>query len=400
MRLLYPQLWSRPDRKADREQSIATAAALARRGVEVTLLLPRGRGDPVLSWEELRAYFAVEGEVRIVQRPSRWGGEKLLSTLMWLGQIFRDPQLRGSDLLYSRIPAMLGIGARSPLPFATDLYRPWPDDLPPIRPLVRRTGRDPHCLGLILHSSYAADAYRRAGVPEERILVAHNGASPHLTGADPARSEARARLGLPRDRPIALYAGRINETKGLDSILALASLRPEVLFLLVGSEGEGAIEAAASANANVRIVPWQAPPALPAWLAAADILLIPPSRAPLDRFRTCVLPLKLFSYLAAGRPILAPRAPDTAELLSDCENALLVPPGEPAAAAAALDRILNEPGLAARLSAGALAQARELTWDRRAEKIESFLEARLSRRRSPRRAGPPSSYGGRSRPAG
>ena len=31
---------------------------------------------------------------------------------------------------------MLGMGARSPLPFAVDHYRPWPDDLPAIRPLV------------------------------------------------------------------------------------------------------------------------------------------------------------------------------------------------------------------------------------------------------------------------
>ena len=63
-----------------------------------------------------------------------------------------------------------------------------------------------------------------------------------------------------------------------------------------------------------------------------------------------MLPLKLFAYLAAGRPILAPDAPDTAELLRDGDNALLVPPGRPELAAAALDRILGEPGLAERLS--------------------------------------------------
>ena len=123
----------------------------------------------------------------------------------------------------------------------------------------------------------------------------------------------------------------------------------------------------------------ETPDALPAWLHAADLLLIPPSRAPLERYRNCVLPLKLFSYLAAGRPILAPFAPDTAELLADGENALLVPPGESEAAAAALDRILGDAALAARLGAAARAAARELTWDRRAERIEAFLEARLSR---------------------
>jgi len=378
MRLIYPLVWARLNRNADREQSVSTAAALARRGIETVLLMPRGRGDPALDADALRAYFGVEGDFRLVQRPSRWAGETLPKTLMWLRQVFRDPALTGADLLYSRIPAMLGVGRRAPLPFAIEQYRPWPDDWPAIRPLVRRTARDVCCLGLVLHSDYAAGAYRRAGVAEEKILVAHNGANPRLLGERLGKDEARATLGLPQDRAIAVYAGRINAEKGLDQILALAALRPEILFLLVGSEGKDAIEAEAAALANVRIVPWQGPAELPAWLHAADLLLIPPSRAPLERFRNCVLPLKLFSYLAAGRPILAPAAPDTAELLVDGENALLVPPGEPEAAAQALDRILGDTALADRLGAGARALARELTWDRRAEKIHAFLEERLA----------------------
>ena len=375
MRLIYPLMWARPNRKADREQSVNTAAALARRGVDVTLLMPRGQGDPALGADDLRAYFDVEGDFALVQRPSRWVGEALPKTLMWLRQVFRDPLLPKADLLYSRIPAMLGMGQRAPLAFATDHYRPWPDDLPLIRPLVRRTARHPSCLGLILHSDYAAGAYRRAGVPEDKILVAHNGANARLAGAPGDKKEAREILGLPATRKIAVYAGRVNAEQGLDQIVALAGLRPEILFLLVGSEGEGAI----APMANLHIVPWQGPAELPAWLHAADVLLIPASRAPLDRFRNCVLPLKLFSYLAAGRPILAPAAPDTAELLSDGGNALLVPPGDPEAAAAALDRMLCDPALAGRLAAGALDRARDLTWDKRAERIAAFLEARLSR---------------------
>lgn len=378
MRLVYPLMWSRPDRKACREQSVNTAAALARRGAEVTLLMPRGPGDPALTPADLRAFFGVEGDFRLVQRPSRWAGEALVRTLMWLRQVYRDPALAGADLLYSRIPAMLALGARAPLPFAVDHYRPWPDDLPAIRPLVRRTGRSPLCLGFILHSAFAASSYVRAGVDPAKILVAHNGAEPRRMGPPGDKMAARGALGLPAGRFIAAYAGRINAQKGLDQLLALADLRPDALFLLIGSEGEGAIEAAAAARLNVRVLPWHAPADLPAWLHAADVLLIPPSRAPLEQFRNCVLPLKLFSYLAAGRPILAPVAPDTAELLGDGDTALLVPPGDPEAAAAALDR-LRDPQLAARLGANAYARSAGLTWDARAEKIHLFLESALAR---------------------
>ena len=62
-------------------QSLATAAALARRGHEVTLLLPQGPADPALTAADLRAWFGVEGDFRVVQRPSRWAGERLHRTL-------------------------------------------------------------------------------------------------------------------------------------------------------------------------------------------------------------------------------------------------------------------------------------------------------------------------------
>jgi glycosyltransferase involved in cell wall biosynthesis len=378
MRIVYPMLWARPGRKACQAQSLATVAALARRGHEVSVLLPQGASDPVLTPADLRTWFAVDGDFHVRQLLSRWAGERVDRTLLWLRQVFADAQVLDADLLYSRIPAMLAMGGLSPVPFATDHYRPWPDVYPAIRPLVRRTSRARDCLGLVLHSEYAARSYLRAGVPEDRLLVAHNGFDPPSSAA--AKPGARAQLGLALERPIAVYAGRINATKGLDTVLTLADQRPEVLFMLVGSEGEGEIEKAAARHPNVTIAPWAEPAALPAWLAAADVLLIPPSRAPLERSGTCVLPIKLYAYLAAGRPILAPTAPDTAELLEHGGNAWLVPPDDPGAAAEGLDRLLGDDALADRLSANALRLSESLTWERRAEKVEGFLRKRLAQR--------------------
>jgi glycosyltransferase involved in cell wall biosynthesis len=369
LRIFYLLSWSRPGRLASHAQSIQTAAALARFGHRVTLLIPRGAGDPALTAADLRDTFRVEGDFALVQRPSRWVSENFAASGLWLRRAFRDPELSACDVLLSRMPTMLALGAGSPVPFAFDHYRRWPDDLPFIRPLVRRTAASDKCLGFILHSALAAASYRRAGVPEGKLLVAYN-------GADAGR--AAGPVELPRDRPIALYAGRLNREKGLDQILALARLRPEVLFVLVGSEGEGPIERAAHALANVKIVPWQESVSL--WLAAADVLLIPPSRAPLERHRNSVLPIKLFTYLAAGRPILAPEAPDTAELLTHEGNSILVPPDDPEAAAAGLDRILGDAALAARLGAEARRLAGGLGWDERAARISQFLAERLADR--------------------
>jgi glycosyltransferase involved in cell wall biosynthesis len=275
------------------------------------------------------------------------------------------------------------MGGRSPVPFAFEHYRPWPDRLPWLRPLFRRAARAEHNLGYILHSEFAAGSFRRLGVAPDKILVAHNGFDPGRMRPPLDRAAARAALGLPPDRTIAVYAGRVSPRKGLDRLLEAAALRPEILFLLVGSEGEGPIEAAARGRENVRILPWQLPETLPPFLFAADILVIPPSRAPLERFGDCVLPLKTFAYLAAGRPILAPRSPDTAELLRDDETALLVTPDDAEAAAEGLARLAADPALRARLGANAARLADGLSWNARAVRIAAFLEERLDAVRRP-----------------
>ena len=67
--------------------------------------------------------------------------------------------------------------------------------------------------------------------------------------------------------------------------------------------------------------------------------------------RDITSPLKLFEYMAAGRPIVASDLPSIREVLRDGVNALLVPPGDPVAMAAAIARLLGDRALAARLAA-------------------------------------------------
>jgi glycosyltransferase involved in cell wall biosynthesis len=381
MRLIYPVLWSRLGRQADQEQSVSTAAAFARAGADVTLVMPRGPRDPALDADALRSWYRVEGEFDLVQRRTPFRGERFPMSALWYMDVAGTRLVKQADILYSRMPAAFGGGGTSPIPFAVEHYQPWPDRLPVLRPMIRRTARRPHCLGFILHSAYAARSYRRIGVPEEKLLVAHNGVDLSRALPRPTPPEARAALGLGEGRPVALYAGRLSVRKGLDQLLAMARLRPEIRFVLVGSEGEGEVERAAAGLFNVDIRAWAEPDALPLWLQAADILLIPPSSAPLRRFGDCVLPLKTFAYLAAGRPILAPVSPDTAELLRDGETARLVPADDPEAAADALAALVADEGLRRRLGEGAAALAETLTWDKRAARILGFLEAGLDRSR-------------------
>src|SRR5207253_1617909 len=90
-------------------------------------------------------------------------------------------------------------------------------------------------------------------------------------------------------------------------------------------------------------------------------------------------PLKLFEYLAAGRPIVASDLAALREVLRDGENACLVEPGNAATLAAGLSRVLHDRVFAERIARCAFADAEQFSWARRAERLEAVLEMAIGR---------------------
>ncbi len=113
------------------------------------------------------------------------------------------------------------------------------------------------------------------------------------------------------------------------------------------------------------------PRSVPELLARADILALPNPASAISTLYTS--PLKLFEYLAAGRPIVASDLPSMREVLRNDVNGLLVTPGDPDALASALRRLIGDPALRERLARTASDSAAEYTWDRRAERLEALF---------------------------
>jgi glycosyltransferase involved in cell wall biosynthesis len=108
------------------------------------------------------------------------------------------------------------------------------------------------------------------------------------------------------------------------------------------------------------------------YLAAFDACAMPFPWTP--HFAYSASPLKLFEYMAAGRPIVASSLPAIAEVLRDGENALLVPPGDVSKLAMAVARLRDDRPFGDRLAAVAKREAAAFAYESRAARILDELK--------------------------
>jgi glycosyltransferase involved in cell wall biosynthesis len=219
------------------------------------------------------------------------------------------------------------------------------------------------------------------GVARERLLVTPNGVDLERY-LHPEPRAARAELGLPADPggPVLGFVGYVRDWHRLD--LVIEALRAPPLsgarLVLVGQgPAIGAlVEQARRAGVEARLHLAGACPhdRVPALLPAFDVALVP-------AINPYASPLKLFEYMAAGLAVVAPDQPNLREVLADGDNALLFPPGDGPALAAALGRLAAAPDLRARLGRAARAsvEQRDLTWRANARRVVAAVDS-LGRR--------------------
>ncbi|MEP6908864.1 MAG: glycosyltransferase [Actinomycetota bacterium] len=183
-----------------------------------------------------------------------------------------------------------------------------------------------------------ADFFAELGeIPRSRVRVCLVGAEDRLFHA-----------GWRPDEPFRfLFVGKLIPLHGLETILEAARLVPELPIRLIGS---GQLERMLDDRPeNVEWVQWIDYEELPAeyWGAGCALGIFGTS----DKAQR-VIPNKAFQALACGTPLITADTTGARELLTDGENAILIPPGDPAALAEAMRRVAGDPELARQLSEG------------------------------------------------
>lgn len=216
--------------------------------------------------------------------------------------------------------------------------------------------------------------------PQGVVQIAPNGTELERYADLPEPEEARRQLGLPQMLTV-VYSGSFYAGRGLDLLLQLARDFPSVMFLWIGGRPQDiAVWTKRLADMgldNVLLTGFVENSRLPLFQAAGDVLLMPYERAIAgssggNSAEICS-PMKMFDYLACGRPILASDLPVLHEVLSE-QNAVFCPPQDTTAWIKALGLLLTDENRRRRLGERAKAEAARYTWRGRAERaLAGFL---------------------------
>ena len=193
------------------------------------------------------------------------------------------------------------------------------------------------------------------GIPPERVRVVPN-ATPPLPELPPHVAPAS---------PTLAFAGRLTPAKSLEVAFEAVAAAASAPILLVVGDGELRAELEQSAGPQVRFLGAQPRAQVLETLAAADAALLSSSW---ENF-----PHVLVEALAVGTPVIATRVGGVPEIVEDGVNGLLVPAGDAAALAAAIDRFFRDDELRGRLRANAAPSAERFAPERVLDELESVL---------------------------
>jgi glycosyltransferase involved in cell wall biosynthesis len=397
MRLLYFADTRFPLERANGIQTFETCHALARRGHAVHLVVRR---DPRAPERDAFAFYGAPRHDLFEITGLSLPGSTWVRRAAYVATALELTSRRDADVVFTR-----DLGVASALLRLPRVLRP---------PLVYESHGHAAIVGAHL-GEWLTTATRASSLKQRRLLRRERfvwsaadgcititralgdelarrfGARSHLAVVpDGARVDPSASPPpLPPPGPfVAGYAGHLYPWKGVDVLVRALAEADGVEGLIVGGHPDEpdiarvrALADTLGIGARVRFTGLLPPAAVPALLAAAHVLVLPNTASAISSAYTS--PLKLFEYLAAGRAIVASDLPAFREVLADGEHALLVPPGDPSALAAALSRLRVDPGLAGRLARNAFSLAPDYSWDARARRIEAVVAGLPPRRRPP-----------------
>lgn len=385
MRIIYPVPEIFPDPRARFIQIIHTCNALAKRGIEVTLMVGIKGAYPK---ERILEFYGIpeQPNLRVIGMPIirreqkkyfRFSSHGVFYFSLLLHLLFKRSYRNREAILFLRHIKLasfimrLGKFLRNPIVFEAHEFFHLAvrrgKKRERIRELESKVYRSAD--GIISISRTIKEHLVNLGVAPEKIHVVHNGVEAGWFDIERKSSGS-----------FICYTGSLYSWKGVDTLIEAMKYLPDEKLIIVGggkrmgelkhlAETEGITERVSFVGAIPRTE-------IPEYLSQSKVSVLPNTPSVPSQFSS---PLKLFEYMASGIPIVASALPVFQEILTDERNAIFFEPGNPHSLAAAIKKLVDSPGLAARIGYTAKEDAKNYTYDKRAEKIIELIEELLKR---------------------
>jgi glycosyltransferase involved in cell wall biosynthesis len=357
-----------PSTTANSLQALKVCDALVEVGNEVKLYAPAETSGA--SWPNLAQKYGLHHEFALEWFPS-WPA---LRRLDFVAHARLAARRYGAELIYTWLPQAAALEARLRGPVILEMHADVAGRLGAwwLRQFWRsQTSR---LLVTTLALRHALERSTGMRFPDHAVQVAPNSVDLQRYADLPPAPQARAQLRLPARFTIGLtghfYAGR-----GVDLLQRLARVLPELHFLLVGGTANAVTllrqRLEESPLPNLTLTGYVDNARLPLFQAASDILVMPYSGSVAassgQEIAEIINPMKMFEYMAAGRPIVTSDLPVIREVLDET-RAEFCPSDDTEAWKSAILALKSDPARRAALAASARREVRKYTWRRRAKR--------------------------------
>lgn len=201
--------------------------------------------------------------------------------------------------------------------------------------------------------------------------VIYNGVDLSRFRPGASRQAVRTELGIPNNAFLCLCVGQSVPWKNLDRFASLSGRGYERLLITYPPPGGGGLPPI-EPRPGLHVMGYRAD--MPDVYAAADLLVHPAIGEAFGR--------TVVEAMACGLPVVAYRSGGPAEIIENLVSGLLVEPSDPQALEVAVDRIVSDVTLRARLAAGALARAQAFPAEQYVLQVQALYEALLTGRLS------------------
>ena len=365
MKLIYLSTARIPDDWAHVIQILKTCEAFADTGAEVELVVPhraRTSGEDPFTYAGVKPNFKITQLFCIDFFPGTQG--KLFYWLRTFSFFF----FAWLHLLSSKYDFVYTRELYAWVPITKTVF-----ELHTITPTI--SGLIPRlksAQGIVVITEGIRTALISRGVPAEHILTASDAVDLDDFSHAESKESARKRLGISGDAKLAFYIGLLDTWKGSDTLYAAAELLiPDVRVIIIG-EGAELLDTLRKEHPASTFLGFRPYKELADNQSAADVLVLPNSGKS-DISAKYTSPLKLFSYMASGKPIVASDLPSLREVLSE-KNAFLVKSDDPEALRDGIRYALEHPDEAVARACQAREDVKQYSWQNRAKNIITFIQ--------------------------